>query len=1146
MERKERHVQGRSIVLERQERVSIEGRQRIYIKNNPAQVRELYRHPSVGVPGSASERPKLQRSSSSLGLEKIQRTRQQVNSLYRKIEHEIERLKHFRNYFLKSKETSSKSGSPEMASARGMTWGQSFEANQARVSPLGANRSPVSGSKDVFSGSRKPESKGPKCRTIAVKSSPAIDPPELSRRASGGCCYCCGNCEQNHRTTYQNSYGNGTSHCNCSCNCNMGQQQHFSGCSGFYGQTSPNQGMQFGIPYCICPRQTCQRTVTDLNTQETCRHLCSNLLPDRALSPKNQGKQRESLSRTKSREEKSPDRCKKSTTNKKLEMKIRAGGTTIDSASLDQHKVQSHKKLLNVNLKKEQKTSEDRRQGKPKAKTENVLVSDFVSLKDASGAAAPSKMCSDEKTDDTKDRMYQDYFNLYDQENSKSELGGWSGVEANPTYTRMLLKEEIKTEVDQQPVKKQCEDQIGAMNSSQEDTKVQGSIEDICCCDVDQNKMEDHSSTDEQLISIKNLCCCEEFNEESTRQNEQESVTDNKMGDHHQLTDEVLPTSSPKTEDCHYYEEKNPGPAIEDGGYEDRSYRSRKDVGTNYGYSKPKEADNRYLNDSRSVAPWNYTNPVKSDDNRYLHKTRSASKASRIMYPQQFKSLRNKDKDCKVVKQRSESPQCIQSTSYASYAPRIRGSPPERHVQREARNTQTDIPCREERRTQTEAQARCEKSLQVCLEQQHHPKQIDLAPDPPLPTPSRAKYTPLHHASESFETIAQNQYYDNRSRHSDKPYNEEHNDTYNLQSRSHNSKDESAMNYPDRMQRSPRTQNELRKDANYRLGYGNAYEISERGALACRQEHLNEHSYRTPIKTQKAQKDSPRPFYKQSNPRELQNSELRQYSPRTPKESYNPVSQRALKMNECYDYISPPAVADFRSTSPNRNHSLNYKSSSSCSIEDPNESDRNQCSEWQEAYESQRKIQSMRRNAEFFRDPNTEYTSFPDQIQTRWVETPIEYEEQRLDSPRKVCDQLSPRSCMSSSPRRHPRIEEGEVPVLETICDKRTRTVTFEDECGDLTKEELVQETCHSLIDWKRALKYHMVEQGNETDNTDENYTCRSSSSAEHTCNESNYNDDYASCEEQLPKNDYMRVPPFDACPCMYKTYTNLAAMCQK
>ncbi|XP_052848300.1 LOW QUALITY PROTEIN: uncharacterized protein LOC128259778 [Drosophila gunungcola] len=1109
MESQGSHDQGRNVILERQERVSIQ-----------AQVRELYRHQSVKVPGSA---PK-QHSSVSSDLEKIQRTRQKVNSLNRKIEHEIENLKRLRKYFLESKETRCKSGSQEMASVKDMTWGQSLEANQAKVRPLVGNRSPVSGPRDAVltsskSGSKgskcqmssKSESKGSKCRTMAVKCSPAVDPTELSRRASGGCCNCCGNCELNHRTTYQNSYGNNTCNCNCCCNSNMGQQQHFCGCRGFYGHISPNQGMHFGIPYSISPRQTCKRTVTDLNTQEICRN--------RALSPKNQCQQKESSLRTKSREKKCPDRGRKSDANKKLDVKIKADNTTTDCAPLSQHKKDTIKK--------------EPEQRKPKVKIENMVVSDFVTSKEASVKASPSKICKDEHTDETKARMYHDYLSLYQQENSKSELGGRTAVATNPTYTRMPVKEAVKTET----IKPEDTDRVKSNYNSQEDLKVQKSSQDSILCDADQNKVEGHSSTDEQLISIANLCCCNVFKEGNTGQNELESFS------HHQMTDQRSPRSYPKTKDCYYYEETSPGPPINYGCREKRGYQSPKGLRTDHDYLKHHGADTRYMNDSRSVAPWNCTYSEKSHDHdRHLHKTKSATKASRSLYPQPSKTLRPLDKDCKVVKQvrrvvskerifvqeipmsvgplrsrpiqRSESRQSIQSTSYALFAPQNQKNPPVRQVQREARKTQTEILCREERPTQTEGHARCEKALQVCLEQLHYPRQVDLHPHPSLPTPSRVKSPPTHcedfSKNESVESMVQNQHFENRYKPND-----------NLHERSGNSKDESLRNYHDEKQRFPRTEEELKRNASYRTGYGNVYEKSDHEALACRQDDLSKPSNRSPTGETKGFDDSPHPIYKQSIPRELQNHGLRQQSLT---DSYN--------------------QKDSRSVSPNRSYPPNYKSLNSSSSQEPDEFDHNQCSEWQDEYETQQNSLDMRQHDISFNDPNTEYTSFPDQIPSRCVRTSSEFDrygKERSDSPRRV----SPRSCLSSSPRHHSCIEEGEVPVLETICEKRTRTVTFEDECGDLTKEEHVQETCHSLIDWERALKYHMVDQGNETDNTDDNHTCRSSSSAEHTCIESTCDDDFASCDEPDPQVDFKRIPPFDACPCMYQTYVNLAAMCQ-
>ncbi|XP_020798068.1 uncharacterized protein LOC110176171 isoform X1 [Drosophila serrata] len=115
-------------------------------------------------------------------------------------------------------------------------------------------------------------------------------------------------------------------------------------------------------------------------------------------------------------------------------------------------------------------------------------------------------------------------------------------------------------------------------------------------------------------------------------------------------------------------------------------------------------------------------------------------------------------------------------------------------------------------------------------------------------------------------------------------------------------------------------------------------------------------------------------------------------------------------------------------------------------------------------------------------------------------------------------------------------------PIVETFCEKRTRTVTFKDEQGEVNKERHVEQKCRSHIDWEQALKYRPQ----DTTFPCENYTSRSSSSAEHTCLESSCDEEdaYDSCIEGLPRTEEL-MPPLKACPCMYKTYRQLASMCQ-
>ncbi|XP_016994009.2 uncharacterized protein [Drosophila takahashii] len=1067
----------RSIFLEREERVSIGGRQRIYIKKTHKKVRELFRHPTVGVSSYAHKQPEVGPSSSSLGLEKIQRTRQQVDILYRKIENEINKLKDFRNHFLKDTDTGSRSRSPDMAKARqkNMTWGQSLEANQ--VGPLAANRTPNSG----------PQPKV-KCRTIAVKNSPAIDSSEIDQRISGGCSHCCANCSRNYQTIYQSSFGNCNCHCNCSCQCNMGYPQQFSVCNKFNGGISPNQGMEFGIPYSICPRQTCGRVVTDLNTQGIGRNWCPKIMTDRAASPKD--------CRTKCQDKKSPVRSGKSTIIKRLECKIKA---ETAAASLAQQK-KTPEKLPKVIQKKENESSEDHKQNKTKMKSENVTVSKLVTSKAFSGDADPSKLCSEEQTDETKVRMYQDYLNQYKQENSRTELEGRTALQPIPTYTR------IKTEVEQKPNVKQpadsppLSDSDGIKNQEKGNSKgVQEVEESNCCCDAGRNALVSQSSSDERLISVENLCCCNISEDGKTGGNMQDSKS--------------------HSERSHTYKNVSQDWHNNDGRCNEKDYSTPE--------SRKQPTDKRYFNDSRPVASWNNTNGLQCPDDRSLLKTKSAAKANRMNSEKskKFESMNSKmvtqerrehSKERISVKtvpkemrahnlQRSTSPQVLRTTSYVSMAPQYQKDIPVIQAHRDAIKTQKNITCREK------------------LEKQHYYRDHV---NPTLPSTSRLENFPSEviasPQSESAETVLKipNQY--SRSNNCD-------NDSLH---------DRFVNCYQDLKQDTLRNFEPLEKIASYKSDNGYIYNESDYDALACRQDDLREPSYRIPEKTQKSHDDSPHVSYKQSIKRNPQTPPNRQDSPRNPKDYYRQVNQKPQN-----EYNSQ--ILNTRSHSPNRPYRVNDQTSSSHCCPSPSQSDQSLCSECQESYKTQKKVQSVDHFKTYSYDDcdrghHTKYGSSPDQINYRYDG----YEGDQLENHRQVHNQHTPRSCMSS-PRRCSRSEDSQVPVLETVCEKRTRTVTFEDNSGDLTKEEHVKETCHSLIDWERALKYHMVEQSGDTENTDDNYTCRSSSSGERTCLESTYDDDFASCEEADPQTNYKRAPAFDGCPCMYQTYLNLASMCQ-
>ncbi|XP_039230155.1 uncharacterized protein LOC6534176 isoform X1 [Drosophila yakuba] len=962
-----------SYLLKRQERVSIEGHQRTYIRNTQTKVRELYRRPLVGVSGStATKKPKSESSSS---FEKIEQTRQKVESLNQRIGNELYKLGRFRKHFLEVKDAMSRSASPEKAKVKNMTWSQSFKANQAKGSPLSINRTPASGAQR------------PKCRTVAVgvqSDSPSAaervsggctiavgvqsDSPSAAERVSGGCCCDCGYGALNNQAVYQNMYG--TCHCHCcnyAGNCDMGYPQQFCACGGLNGEMSPLQGAQFGIPYNIFPRKNCRRLATDLNTEAFCRNWRPDI--ERSLSPKGR------------KDKRNPARIGKSTNYKKVECNVKREANSITSPA--RNKARKPEKPIKIEQKKELESSKDQGQKKSKPNDSSLLYSKGITSK-----AQPSKFCPEELTDETKAQNYQEYLSLYKQENCKP-------LQSNPTYTRMTVKKEIKSERYERPV------MMTPMDTTTHTVSAR-----VKNADQDAENGHPYSfdgETQHDCLHYKEITA------------------------HYQVADVGSSNLTPDSGSYPCCAEKV-SYTNEDGCLEDWG--------------------NSHLRDEpRAVTPYLERN---------FQRTGEATTANRT-HAQQSKPLRSQDDHCEAIRQerrehceklveqdarrdrqmgtpsvqRSVSPHSrAKPTSYVSIALQ---HPSAGQVPREAKNTQTEFPCRESP-TQTERQIRMNKACQVYQERQHFREQVN----PASPTLSQVQNSSLMSMVSGLD------------------YDYVHKELHCRQA-------------------SPRTPREM-------------------------QQSHDDYHIQTPS-----------------------------YSPRTPPQSYRqPITSR----NECDTQIAQ-AGANSRSNSPHRNNSIETLSLSYSS----------QCSQCQENYKNQC-TQNMSGNIDCLRSDDEssqlDCPSCTDHISQRCVEARpewVRYEGEVVKHPEQINNQHSPRSCMSS-PRQ--------APVLDTVCEKRTRTVTFEDEKGDLTKEELVQESCRSLIDWERALKYHTAEHGNEGDYMEENSTCRSSSSAERTCNESAYEDEYASCEESHPQTNQMRIPPFNGCPCMYQTYMNLANMCRQ
>ncbi|XP_043650844.1 uncharacterized protein LOC122618457 isoform X2 [Drosophila teissieri] len=878
-----------SYLLKRQERVSIEGHQRTYIRNTQTKVRELYRRPLDRVSGStATKKPKSESSSS---FEKIEQTRQKVESLNQRIGNELYKLGLFRNHFLEVKDAMSRSASPEKANVKNMTWSQSFKANQAKESPLSINRTPASG------GQRK--GKLPKCRTLAVAA--RSDSPSAAERVSGGCCCDCGYGAPNNQTVYQNMYG--TCHCHCchyAGSCDMGYPQQFCACGGLNGEVSPLQGTQFGIPYNMFPRQNCRRLATDLNTEAFCRNWRPEI--ERSLSPKGR------------KDKRNPAITGKSTNYKKVECNLKREATSITSPA--RNKARKPEKPIKIGQKKELESAKDQGQKKSKPNDSSLLYSKGITSR-----AQPSKFCPEELTDETKAQNYQEYLNLYKQENCKP-------LQSNPTYTRMAVKKEFKSERDERPVM--------------------------------MTPMDTKAHTDSARVKD-----CLHYKEITA---------------HYQLADVGSSNSTPDSVSYQCCEEKV-SYANEDGCLED------------WGYTIPENSHLR--GDPRAAKP---------HVERNFQRTGEATNANRSL-AQQSKSPRSKDDHCEAIRQerrehceklveqdekrdrqmrthpvqRSVSPQSgAMPTSYVSIALQYPSDACTGQVQREAKNTQTEFPCRESP-TQTERQIRMNKACQVYRERQHFREQVN----PASPTPSQCQNSSLMSMVSRLD------------------YDYVHNE---LPSR----------------QGTPRTPRKM-------------------------QQSHDDYHIQTPS-----------------------------YSPRTPPPSYRqPKSSR----NECDTVQIAQAGANSRSNSPHMNNSIETLSLSYSS----------QCSQCQENYKNQY-TQNMSGNIDCLRSDDEssqlDCPSCTDHISQRSVEARpecVRYEGEVVKHPGTIYDQHSPRSCMSSP---------GQAPVLETVCEKRTRTVTFEDEKGDLTKEEHVQESCRSLIDWERALKYHTAEHGDEGDYMEQNSTC--------------------------------------------------------
>ncbi|XP_033242154.1 uncharacterized protein LOC108151691 [Drosophila miranda] len=398
------HKKGGRILVERQQRLSMQKRNCFYIRDTQIQVREvLFRTAdNLGVDrGSLIKVPSRETQA---------RERQHVDQLNRRIKYEIDQLKFLRRNIIQKpveyKASESYMHDKEFTAEESSDESQSCDTGDQRI-----------------------------IQTLSCRTE--LHTNKRYKRAEGGCNYIprqrnkCRDLEP--RSVYQCDYGN-SSRCIA---CFAGAQQQFQDDNNYACCT-----LRPSVPIPVMPSPCCQyqpswacvlahpfnpRTTTDLNTEDFCRSWCACVVPDRAQKLKHRShRASEDPSRSKSRSSSKGSRA----VDEKIRSKLKKSRAAIDSSSLDQYNVQSHEKLLKVTMRKESKSkSSTRRRGSKSPAVEGKLKTEGKEI--------------DEQADNTtKGQKFFEYMDKFENENGNAEseqgkAGEGSQLESNPTYTRI-------------------------------------------------------------------------------------------------------------------------------------------------------------------------------------------------------------------------------------------------------------------------------------------------------------------------------------------------------------------------------------------------------------------------------------------------------------------------------------------------------------------------------------------------------------------------------------------------------------------------------------------------------------------------------------------------------------------------------------
>ncbi|XP_034655589.1 uncharacterized protein LOC117893188 [Drosophila subobscura] len=368
---------GCHILYERQERISKEKGQRIYIKNTQTEVRELFRR-TADKNNTASKKARDQ-------------IQQKACKLNQQIKQEIEQLKLLSHNILQNP-VESKASESDME----------MHDNKAEA------RQSLSRSQDNDTESSQEDLS---YRTVGLIK-------KRITRVEGGCNYISRqrgtNHDQNTRSVYQCDFGNPSRFIAYF----PGAQRQFRDddncvCCALRASvpipllTSQNCRYQPSWE-CVSSRPLSPRTATDPYTELFCRNWCSCIPPVSTLKCKQKSRRNSeepcgSKSRSSSKAGKSLD--------DKMRKKVKKSGAKIDSASLDQYRVQSSEKLLMVTMKKEPKSLSAARQRQSKARAGEEI----------SQTGMEKSTSADKQSDESKDSMYRDYMDKYRKENGNAE-----------------------------------------------------------------------------------------------------------------------------------------------------------------------------------------------------------------------------------------------------------------------------------------------------------------------------------------------------------------------------------------------------------------------------------------------------------------------------------------------------------------------------------------------------------------------------------------------------------------------------------------------------------------------------------------------------------------------------------------------------